>query len=143
MISTYQDDWLKETFEHQTRWIVELSDGTEVIQDDGRPSEAEPAWLRLGEYCRDNNLFIKSMRLQFRSHIEHIGSDADGFFFSKSIGGGFGGKNFHAYLTGTLRDGILKVVKWSVPELLRVPFIDDRMEQTRSIEEAGVCLIQK
>lgn len=144
MISTSKDDWLNDQFERFARWIVELSNGETAFQDDRRPGLAEPSgWKRLKEYCYQNNLFIKSMRLQFRSHVEHVDSEADGFFFCKSITSGLGAGITNSYLTGTVRDAILTVRKWQVPELIRRPFLDDSMEQIRDIEKSKDCLILK
>ena len=44
-------------------WIVKLSNGETVYQDDGRPDvEPESAWLRLKQYCEDNNLHKTNMK---------------------------------------------------------------------------------
>lgn len=141
-ICTEIDDWLEDILLHNACWIVELSNGLTVIQDDGRPGQKiRSAWERLGIYCRANCVDILNMRLKFRSHVEHIGDNAQGFFFCYSVYGGFS-KSYNAYLTGTLNEGILRVSKWQVPELVRVEFIDEQMEQIRNPEEAGICLIR-
>jgi len=144
MISFEQDGWLRDTNEQDTRWYATLSDGTEAIQDDERPGlKITSAWERLGIYCKEKGLWITSMKIQFRSHIEHVGSDVDGFFFCKSIIGGISAKNANCYLTGTLSDGILKVEQWKIPELVKTPFLDDQQVQKRDPETAGICLIRK
>ncbi len=137
------DDWLDDQMLSNTCWIVELSNGETIIQDDDRPgAEPRSAWERLGYYCAMDNLYIVNMRLKFRSHTEHVGRDADGFFFCRGIFGGIQ-KTFNSYLTGTLSEGILEVVKWQVPELIQVPFIDDKVKQRRNPNEAGPCLIRR
>jgi len=145
-ISTQEDSWLRDHFEHQTRWIVELSNGISVIQDDFRPGvEPVSAWERLGLYCVETSLYIVKMRLQFRSHTVpiNLGHDPDGVFFCKSIVGSLGTKNVHAYLTGRLHGQILEVEKWRVPELISSQFLDDKKSQFRDPKQSGKCLITK
>lgn len=143
IVSREIDEWLDDRMLGNTCWIVELSNGETIIQDDDRPGvKPNSAWERLGYYCSMNGLYIKNMKLKFRSHTEWIDSDADGFFFCRGVFGSFQ-KCHQSYLTGTLKDGILEVVKWQVPELIQVPFIDDSMIQRRNPDEAGPCLIRK
>lgn len=142
-VSREVDSWLEDYMLSNPCWIVKLSNGETVIQDDDRPNvKPRSAWERLGYYCGMNGLYIDEMNLRFRSHIEHVGKDADGFFFCLGVFGGLQ-KSFNSYLTGTLQDGILEVVKWQVPELIKVPFIDEKMVQRRNPDEAGICLIRK
>ena len=63
-------------------WIAELSNGEMIYQDDGKPDcYPESAWLRLKEYCEQNNLSIKSISVKNRSIQKQIVSDADSFTF--------------------------------------------------------------
>lgn len=134
-LCTKEDDFVFE----RLRWVVHLSDGNKVFQDDGRPGiKPASAWIRLGNYIRRNGIYITNMKLQFRSNVVGIGEDADGYFFCQSVArtnitpvtAGF-------YLAGTLRDGILQVAKYKVPELVLVK------EEKRNPAEAGLCLIKK
>jgi len=143
MVCTQIDSWLEDKYLMESRWEVELSDGTRVYQDDGRPGmEVQSAWERLWSHCENHCLYIIDMTLKNRSHVEHVGNGCDGFFFSRGVYGGFG--NFQeSYLTGILNDGILEVVKWQILTLTRVKFIDESMMQTRDANEAGVNLIRR
>jgi hypothetical protein len=58
------------------------------------------------------------MYLQFRSHIEHVPPNRDGYFFARGIRGYYSGENLHFFLSGYVEDGILYVTKWQAPELL-------------------------
>ncbi len=141
-ICVKEDVWLREKFEQHTRWIVTLSNGLVVYDDSGRPGKSENAWFRLYDYCAANAAFVVSMRLQFRSHIEGVGENSDGFYLGRGLYGGLGGFKC-TIIAGTLNDGSLKVSKWQIPELIKVPFIDDQLEQVRSTEKVGKHLICK
>jgi hypothetical protein len=101
-----------------TIWIAELSDGSVVYQDDYRPCEAEPsAWLRLCEYCRQNNLGVRKFYLQFRSHVENIELDGERLFWIKGLRRGSGTVEKHQYVTGVVKNGVLERTWWRIPEL--------------------------
>ena len=140
-ICTEIDGWQQNYAEMNTVWIVELNDGTIVYQDDERPGTEDSAWERLGKHCAENHLYIKSMKLKFRSNEVFVaGNDPNikGFFFCKSVLGMMvGGSNYHFYIAGTLKDDILVVVKWAVPTLQAV------WSEHRNPDNAGICLIRK
>lgn len=121
-ICTEIDDFIRDT--DTTRWIVQLCNGDTVYQDDERPGFDLTAWERLVNHCKHSGLYIVGMKLQFRSHIEVIEPNADGYFFRKSILGSLGKPgdkrppDVHYYLVGVLKDDILTVSKWRVPELI-------------------------
>lgn len=143
MISTGIDDWLEDEYLHRARWEAWLSDGTHVFMDDYRPGvEPHSAWERLGVHCKENGLYIVDMIIRFRSHVESMGQNKDGYFFCKGVTASLG-KSLETFLTGTLDDGILVVQKWLVPSLTREKFLDDTDEQVRSVDDAGLCLIRK
>ena len=118
-ISFVEDDYVRDQFESNTRWVVELDNGLKVYQDDDRPNVYPcSAWSRLQKYCYDNDVYIKKMYLQFRSHIEHCADNKDGYFFCKMIRGGmFSNKNYYYYLMGFEENDIIQIRKWLVPEL--------------------------
>lgn len=101
-------------------WVVTLSDDTEVWQDDGREGVHEPnAWIRLGRYCAETGLTIKTMNLRFRSHVIAIPRSSY-FYFTRGIIGHTGSRmNFHFANAGFLNDdGKLEVTWYKIPELL-------------------------
>lgn len=136
-ICTKEDGYIFELFEFNPRWIVELSNGETVYQDDDRPGETpNSAWIRLGSYVKEKSLRIEKMRLQFRSNIKYVNDKpVDGFFFCKSALGAPGMNTISYYVAGFLRNGILETKRWQVPEL--------ELEETehRKVEDAGECLI--
>lgn len=119
MISFEEDDYIRDLQDRgQTIWIAELSNGQSVYYDDYRPGNLiDSAWIRLRYYLQENNLSISKLRLKFRSNQKLVGQGAEGYFFSKQLFGGFGKKGKSFYLTGTVRQGILTVEQWAVPEL--------------------------
>jgi hypothetical protein len=101
------------------RWIAHLSNGETIYQDDERP-EMEPrsAWIRLGNYIRNNNLKIISLKFQFRSHVINLEDNADGYYFAKGAVAVWGiGETFHHFVAGTLKEGKIHKKWFLVPEL--------------------------
>lgn len=125
-VCTELDKWMHDTWVSSTRWIVELSNGETVWQDDGRPGlDEESAWIRLKNYCEYYGHKITSMRLQFRNHRPlPVYEGGDAYFFSKLIRASFsngkkpGAVNTHYYLVGMLKDGKVHIDKWHVPALV-------------------------
>lgn len=139
MLSFVEDQYTKDIMEGGGRWVVKLNDGNLVYQDDNRPDAVPPsAWERLGIVCKANNLYIVDMYLQFRSNIVHLPSNADGYFFSKMAMGGFGSeKTWNFYIVGCLKNDILTVEHWKMPELLQYEV------ETRNVDECGINLIRR
>ena len=138
------DGWLDDHMVVNAVWCAVLSNGENIIEDDGRPG-VHPAstWERLREYCMENNLFITSMKIKFRTNEKHLDVEGDGVFFCKSLLGGLSANNTYSYLTGTLRMGILQVVKWRVPDLSESEFLDGSKISYRDPEKHEECLIRK
>jgi hypothetical protein len=138
------DDWLDNHMVTNAVWCAVLSNGVNVIEDDERPGrDPVSSWTRLGVYCQTNKLFIKEMKIKFRTNEIHLDVEGDAVFFCKSLLAGISSKNTFSYLTGTLREGILKVVKWRVPDLTASEFIDGSMVSYRDPEKSEECLIRK
>lgn len=137
------------------RWHLEvtLNNGEKVFQDDYRPGLEPMAWRRLKSYCVSNSLFITSLRLRFRSHVETpLPDNQKGYFFAHNA--------FSVVsLQGSWRDGTsstldfcllgyidrvtgeLKVRRWKVPELLPAAFLEGHLEEIRQIEPESPYLI--
>jgi hypothetical protein len=124
MISFEEDDYINEQKEHSARWVVELSDSSNVYYDDFRPGvEDHSSWSRLKAYCDQNNLHITSMYLQFRSHYESVEPNKEAYFFSKMARGVLVQEQQSTYLfflVGFLEEGKVKIYKYSIPELIVV-----------------------
>ena len=120
-------------------WIAELNNGEMIYQDDGKPDcHPESAWLRLKEYCEQNDLSIKSISVKNRSIQKQIVSDADSFTFCKSAGAlMFGGQTSHSFVFGYVNDGVYRAKKVNLPEM-----IIDRPEK-RNIEDYRNLIIRR
>jgi hypothetical protein len=126
-ICTKEDDFLSE----KTIWIATLSTGEKVYQDDDRQN-AEPAsaWLRLKNYCRQNNIFIVDLILRFRDHYENtVIPNAAGYFFCKRAAAAWGTPTLEFYVTGYLDKDTIYTKTWKIPELVLVE-IDHRPATT-------------
>lgn len=115
-----EDQFTIEQKTSQARWVVTLSDEGIVIQDDNRPETPEPAWLRLQDFCKENDLYITGMYLQFRSHIEYMPQNADGYYFMRGFTGSSGGMQQNTYNVGIRHGDSVHVTYWRVPELLHL-----------------------
>lgn len=135
IVCKQEDDFIFE----QPRWIAHLSNGEKVYKDDGRPGVEPPqAWLRLANYCRQNQLSVIQLTLQFRSHHENpLPSNADGYYFMNRVEVVQGYPSVESYVIGCLTNGKLYVECWRVPELI----ITDA--QYRDVDKAGPSLIRR
>lgn len=117
------------TFE-KPRWVAHLSNGENILQDDERPGiEPKQSWLRLKDYCRQNMVDVVNLTLQFRSHTEiPLPANADAYFFCNRVVTMLNSDiviGFH--LIGYLKDKILRVQHWKVPEYVLVEEDFDRV----------------
>ena len=105
----------------KTVWIITLSDGSVVFQDDERYGPEDRAWNRLKTYVREASLRVQSVKLKFRSHTETVFDDlskAEGVFFSNAIGCWIGQKPINYYIMGYIENSVLYTQKCRVPELI-------------------------
>lgn len=111
-----EDDFVYE----QVRWLAHLSNGQTIIQDDNRPGVDPPqAWIRLGQYCKQERVNIVNLSLQFRSHHESpLPANADGYYFiNKAVSVNYG-PTIGFYIIGYLKDEQIRVQQWRIPELV-------------------------
>ena len=100
-------------------WYVKLSDGSFIYQDENRYSDHDVAWNRLKAYCKKNKLNVEDIYIRFRSHTEKIlTNDGEGVFFRNKILAGFSSPNRFYFLFGVIKNGIIKVDHWMVPEII-------------------------
>ena len=117
-------------------WIVKLSNGETIFQDDYRPGLGQhSAWIRLGDYCQDHSLKIVGMRLEFRSNKVKLPDNAEGYFFTKAAGAWIGLPTDNKYGIGVLKDGEVTITFHLVPELI------SSGTDVRKQEICGECLI--
>lgn len=112
----FSPEYSSSVYESTPIWIAQLSDGQIAYQDESIGN----SFLKLREYCIDNNLYITDLKLRFRSHLEHVyDGSGDGLFLRKSILGGiFDLRNYHSLIIGRVEKDIIYTNKWSVPELI-------------------------
>lgn len=121
---------LERVLKVDTIWIATLSNGETVYQDDILPDSTIPAWIRLGDYCRENELHVTCLELGFRRFRKKLPSNKEGYFFCKSLlGAMFSPVTLQYYTIGYVEKDIIHTQKWKVPELVL------ETESTRGIEE--------
>jgi hypothetical protein len=116
-----------EFISEKLRWIVTLSNGEKIYQDDDRPGEDEPkTWIRLKEYIKENNLSITNFDLQFITHVEEAAPPNKlGYYFVQAVDAvAFSGRvdgTRKYYIIGYLdQDGLVKTKRWMIPEIIQV-----------------------
>jgi len=139
MICTTKDQYIVNYQETYPCWVVTLSSGLVVFQDDFRPGiEPHSAWERLYHYCHANDDYISKMIVRFRSNVQSLPENADGYYFSKGVRAGiYAVRTLHLFFTGTLNNGLLEVQCWKVPEMI------PELIEERDPHKAGLCLISK
>jgi len=101
-------------------WVVWLSDGQRVYQDDGREGETPPsAWVRLGNHVRENNLSIIGMELWLGMDRKVVlPPNAKGYYFSRGAANTW--DNSHSvefYTCGHEYNGIVACQNFMLPNL--------------------------
>lgn len=131
------DEHLKHRYEWESYWIITLSDGRHVFQDDERPGiKPHSAWERLGTFIKNTDLHIDKMVLKYRSVKRNVGEDSEGFFFVRSALGMTGSEEtLQYYLVGCMKNGVLQIKKYQVPGLIYVS------SETRNPSDCGICYI--
>lgn len=134
LITTELDEHLRERCELKSRWEVTLSDGTKVYQDDER--QGRPSWLNLKEYLTLHpTLAIAKMFMGFRDNVIILPDNAEGYFFTYGLLASWGEWEKHRFLVGTLKDKIVTINSYELPEVGHLG------EETRTLEECGEGLI--
>jgi len=117
MICTKIDDYIEDR--DCAIYIVELSNETIVYEDENRYGPDDKAWLRLKQYCKENNLNISKVWIQFRSHKELVVENTgDGIFFRRKILGNPFDNNRHYYVFGLVNANKIHTWHWKVPEVI-------------------------
>jgi hypothetical protein len=133
------DDWAREHRLAEAVWAARLSDGTEVVSDDGRPGETASAWLRLGEHVRANSLRVVGLALRFRGEPPvRLPDDAAGYFFRRSAGAFLDCPSQSFFLAGWLDGPVVRVRAYSVPDLT---FLGEEERDPADPERVGPSLL--
>ena len=109
--------------EDKTIWVVVLSNGLTVHQDDERSGKEAVAWKRLARYCKSESVNIIGMHLKFRSHVIPIesGEHIQGYYFAYGAHKEFD-ENItkHCYVCGCCKNGLISYTWYKTPELLKM-----------------------
>lgn len=108
-------EWLKNYRTNKSAiWIkVELTDGTLKFCPNYE------GWTELKEECEGRGVFVKDLRLQFRSHEVKVDvDDSEAIYLVRSILSMVGGGDKHYYVVGVLKDGDVHKKKYIIPELV-------------------------
>lgn len=115
-------------------WVVRLSDGTSVYQNDWEIRDS--AWALLGEYLGERpTLAIERFTFGFRDNTRSLPEYAQGYYFRNSVVGSFSGSK-SSFLVGVLEGDYCRVEKYEMPEMTYLA------EEMRPISEAGISLIR-
>lgn len=90
-------------FVPKERWVASLSNG-ETVYDDIRP--IEPAWKRLGDYCKVNDLHVTCLRMFVAGAEIKLPSGKDGYFQKKIAWGFSTGLSGRKLCIGYLENGL-------------------------------------
>lgn len=124
MICTKVDDFIED--KDTAVYIIELSDGTMVYEDENRYGYEDKAWLRLQTYCKENQVWIKKVWIKFRSHTEFVFENTgDGVFFRRGVMGNPFDITRHFYIFGLVNGEKIHAWHWRVPEII-IEEEDDR-----------------
>lgn len=130
----YEDEYIKNRVEGHTRWIAEIDNSYYIYQDDGRVEE--PTWLRLQNFCKATDSKVTGLTLQFRSNSVSLPKNKSGYYFVNGAMFQLGGKKTYQYmLIGYVEDGVVKITKYKVPELV------SHGTEERTIEECQNLII--
>ena len=78
-------------------------------------------WLILKEYCEDTNSSVENIRVRFRDHVELVAEEADGYFFTKGVGGWVGTEDAQEnfFIIGKLYGDVVMKAWWKIPEITK------------------------
>lgn len=114
---TFEDsDWLRE----MPIWIANLNNGQTVYQHDHAPGCEEPStWIRLRNYCSDNNILIDNLYLRYWDHVVNIRSGAAGYYYANGVGAWLDSSapTKRHFIIGVLEGEIIRKSVYSNPEL--------------------------
>jgi hypothetical protein len=139
MLTKQMTPFLQRVKKVDTIWVACLNNGETIYQDDMVPGNTS-AWVRMGEYCKENELYLVDLELQFRQFVKKQPSNAEGYFFCKSLlSAMFSLSVLNYYSVGYVEDGVIYSQKWKVPEL--VLEMEHERDITETIPEALIMRI--
>mgnify|MGYP004447780765 FL=1 len=128
---TTHEQWLAE-YRNDKRaiWVrVCLSDGTEIWFKEYN------TWLDINQTCSDQNLYVNSIKLQYRSHVVETDTrNTEGVYLVRSLMGLIGGSTKHYYTIGIVEGDIVHKTQWLTPELIEEEKVEDPLD--KCFEEA-------
>lgn len=121
-----------------SNWIEEYRKNKNAIWIRGILSNDEEfyhdkfdGWISIKNRCEKENLFLRELSLQFRSHQVNIDlKDAEAIYLIRSAMGKFGETNSREYYTtGILKNGKVYKQMWVLPELIVEKELIDDIEE--------------
>jgi len=142
-LRTEQDELMVNAKEGHPFWSAVLNNGLTVYQDDFREYDMPDSlryssWSRLRHYCYTEGVDITNFYIQFRTNRQEITGNGIGFYFCKSVFGGFGmEKSLDFFVTGTPDKAIIQLdlQRWQLPELIKTE------DEKRDLDRNDVRLI--
>lgn len=105
-------------------WIfVQTYDDTDIYL------EHYQDWLDFKTYCLENNIVIKNIGLQYKSHlVKTYSGDADAVYVIRSVKGQMGGTSRDCHTIGIVYGNDVKKTMWLTPELIEDSSYVDTLE---------------
>jgi hypothetical protein len=124
-IRSYQD-WLEEYKKNKyNTWIrATLTNNEEIYLRE------YSEWLELKDYCKQKNLGVTKVGLQYRSNsIEVDTCNSDGVYLTRSILASFGQSERQTYTVGKVFESRVEKSIWVIPELIKQLEEEDNIDQ--------------
>lgn len=123
-----EDDWTRERRIFEPRWILTLTDGSRVIQDDNRPGREPNAWQRYLKWRKLQELYTRfpmlaprSLHVEFRDQVlAPLPEYAEGYLFRKAMMAQMGGPANNLYVLGWVSGDKVHIQRWHVPEFTKL-----------------------
>lgn len=121
-----EDQWAQDRWLFEPRWVLALSDGTEIVQDDNRPDREPNSWqryLRFRKLCERHRCQpkVQSLKIQFRDQIiDTLPEYAEGYLFRKALLAEMYGPCAHIYIIGSVYCNKVSIQRWFVPEFTKL-----------------------
>lgn len=125
-------------------WVfIQTSDDRDVYLENHQD------WLDFKNYCKESQVDIKNIGLQYKSHlVKTYAGDADGVYVIRSVKGQMGGTSRECYTIGIVYGEEVRKTMWLTPELIEdssfidtvdncfeeaIIYNDNRKQQARTI----------
>jgi hypothetical protein len=128
---TTHEQWLVEyRKDKRAIWVrVCLSDNREIWFKEYK------TWLAIKQTCLDHELSVKTIKLQYRSHVVETDTrETEGVYLIRSLMGLIGGSTKNYYTIGIVDGDLVHKTQWLTPELIEEEKVEDPLD--KCFEEA-------